>query len=141
MTFKKLFDITLYETGNFEINQDWEVPIPGFFILASKRKLKSITELSHKESHELIDILRKTRKAMRIVLKISEISLFQEEKTGFNFHIWILPHYNWMDKLGTNSLKEILKYAQENMSSDKNIKSVEEAAKKVKEYLNRKNFN
>ena len=132
MVSKKLFDITIYETDNFEVNQDWEVPIPGFFILSPKNKIKSITEFTDGESHELIDILRKIRNAMRTVLKIKEVSIFQEEKTKFNFHIWILPQYDWMKE---NSLKEILKYAQKNMKSSKIMKEVKEAAEKVKEYL------
>jgi diadenosine tetraphosphate (Ap4A) HIT family hydrolase len=137
MSFKKLFDITVYETDNFNVGQDWETPISGFFILAPKRKIKSITDFTKEESHELIDVLLKIRNAMRTVLKIKEVFIFQEEKTNFNFHIWILPRYNWMDKIGNNSLREILEYAQENMKSTKDIKEVEEAARKVKEYLHK----
>jgi len=137
MVFRKLFDITVYETANFEVSQDWEVPIPGFFIVAPKRKVSSIVDFSDKESKELMDVIRKIRKVMKDVLKIKEVSLFQDEKTKFNFHIWILPRYNWMDKVskGIGSLLPILKYAKDNMGSDKHIKEVEKAAQKVKEYL------
>ena len=45
MVFKKTFDIIVYETENFVVQQDWEVPIIGFFVLAPKRKVKSITEV------------------------------------------------------------------------------------------------
>jgi diadenosine tetraphosphate (Ap4A) HIT family hydrolase len=135
MSIKKLFDITVFETENFEVNQDWEIPIPGFFILAPKRKVKSITDFSLDESHELIDTLRKIREAMKAVLRINEVSIFQEERTEFNFHIWILPHYDWMDKIKTDSLKEIWRYAKENMADEKNIKEVKEAAEKVKKCL------
>ncbi len=135
MTFKKIFNITIFETDNFEVNQDWEVPIPGFFILASKHKTKSITDFSDIESHELIDLLRKTRRAMKKILKINKVYIFQEEETKFNFHIWILPRYKWMDKLKINSLKGILKYAQENMITTKNVKKVKETALKVKKYM------
>lgn len=137
MVFKKLFDITIYETDNFNIGQDWETPISGFFILSPKRKIKSITDFTKEESHELMDVLLKIRNAMRTVLKIKEVFIFQEEKTNFNFHIWILPRYNWMDRIGNNSLGKILEYAQENMKSTKDIKEVEEAARKVKEYLHK----
>ncbi len=135
MTLKKLFDITIYETDNFKVSQDWEIPISGFFILAPKRKVKSITDFTKEESYEMIDILRKIRDTMKIVLKIKEVSIFQEERTKFNFHIWILPRYYWMNKIKNNSLKEILKYAQKNMKTTRNIKEVEKLAKKVKDYL------
>jgi diadenosine tetraphosphate (Ap4A) HIT family hydrolase len=46
----------------FQINQDWEVPIPGFFILALKRKIKSISEFTDEESIEFMNLLRKIRK-------------------------------------------------------------------------------
>jgi diadenosine tetraphosphate (Ap4A) HIT family hydrolase len=143
MVFEKTFDITIYETTNFKVSQDWEVPIIGFFILSPKRKIKSLTELSKEESYELIDILRKVRKAMYDVLKIKEICIFQDEKTKFDFHIWILPRYDWMDSIGYKpikempSLKEILKYAEGNMKSPENVRKVKKAAKKVKEYLDR----
>ena len=39
MTFNPIFKgLTILETKNFEVNQDWEVPIPGFFIVAPKKK-------------------------------------------------------------------------------------------------------
>ena len=78
---------------------------------------------------------------MNKILKIKEICIFQDEKTKFDFHIWILPRYDWMDKIGHQpikeipSLKEILKYARKNMKTSKNITAVKNAAKKVKKYL------
>jgi len=135
MSFKKLFDIIIYETDKFEVNQDWEVPIEGFFILAPKRKVRSITEFSDEEAHELVDVLRKIREAMRRVLGIDQVYIFQEEKTKFGFHVWVLPRYGWMSKIKDNSLRGILKYAEDNLKSADDLRRVKEAAHKVKKYL------
>ena len=35
-------DERVISTDLFDIHQDWEVPIPGFFILATKRPVRSV---------------------------------------------------------------------------------------------------
>ena len=134
MVLKKLFNITIYETKSFQVNQDWEVPIPGFFIIAAKRKCKSITDLTEEESRELIAIIRKIRVGMKKSLKIKEVCLFQDEMSS-HFHLWLLPRYSWMKKVGYYSFGSILKYAKENMKKEKNIQEVKQAAYNVKKYL------
>ena len=134
MPFQKLFDIMIYETKYFKVNQDWEIPIPGFFIVASKRKVKSITDLNKPEAQELVAIVRKVRAAMEKVLKIKEVCLLQDESSS-HFHVWLLPRYSWMKKVGLYSFGSILNYARKNRMDAKNIQNVKEAALKVKKYL------
>ncbi len=75
---KKLFpDVKISESKYFEIHQDWEVPIPGFFILAPKRMISSIDEFVHDELVDYIELIHKVRKAMRAELKINTVFFFK----------------------------------------------------------------
>ncbi len=137
MEIKKLFDEQVLDGKYFDVHQDWEKPIPGFFILASKRKIKSVGEFTDEESVEFITMLVKVRKAMKKVLGIQYIDLLQREDSPYwDFHICLFPKYPWMaEKFGRATGPEVWKYAQKNFSDDKSINEVKVAAKKVREYL------
>jgi len=124
-------------TKYFDIHQDWEVPIPGFFIITSLRKIKSIDEFSDEEAIEFISLVRKLRKGMRDILKIEEIYFFQNEDTKHRFHLWIFPRHEWMRKFGRKiqSVRPIMNYAKENMLSDDVFNEVKEYVKKMKEFM------
>ncbi|MCX6170890.1 MAG: hypothetical protein NTX65_16255 [Ignavibacteriales bacterium] len=124
-------------TKLFNVGQDWEVPIPGFFIMAPLRNLKSISEFSDEESAEFMKLIRKVRKGMRELLKIEEVYLFQNEDTEHGFHLWIFPRYDWMEKFGRKieSVRPILNYAKEKMANEKVFKEVKDDVKKMKEYM------
>jgi len=49
------------DTKNFVLHQDPEVPIGGFLIIASKKHIKSISELSLEESTELFELVYRAR--------------------------------------------------------------------------------
>ena len=135
---KKLFpNEELIRTKYFNVMQDWEVPIPGFFILAANRKLRSIAEFTDEEKKDFINTLVMVRKAMEKALEIKTVVLFQNEDTEYNFHVWIFPRHSWMEKYGNKmkSVPEIVEYAKENMVTDKIIKEVKEYVKIMKEYL------
>jgi diadenosine tetraphosphate (Ap4A) HIT family hydrolase len=124
-------------TNNFSVGQDWEIPIPGFFILAPLRKIKSITEFTKDELSEYIDITQKIRFGMKDVLNIDIVYFFQNEDTSHNFHLWIFPRYEWMNKFGfgIQSVKPIMNYAKENMVTDLVITEVKKCVNKMKIYL------
>ena len=61
------------ETKNFNVQQDYEIPIPGFMILASKKHLKGIEDFSEKERKEFIDFLFRVRKSMTLVLNVDNV--------------------------------------------------------------------
>ena len=128
---------TIIITKNFDVHQDWEVPIPGFFIIALLRKLKSISEFSDEEAIEFINLIRKVRKGMKDILKIEEVYFFQNEDTEHGFHLLIFPRHDWMEKFGRKiqSVRPIMNYAKENMLSDDVFKEVKEYVKKMKEYM------
>ena len=140
MQDKKLFpeeDILI--TENFHFGQDWEVPIPGFFIAASQDTTKrSLRDFTDKEITELILNIKKVRIAMSEVLGIRDVYFFQNEDTAHGFHVWIFPRHRWMEQFGRKiqSVRPIISYAKENMATDLNLKEVRNVARKIREYLN-----
>jgi diadenosine tetraphosphate (Ap4A) HIT family hydrolase len=124
-------------TKLFVINQDWEIPISGFFIIAPLRKINSIDELTDEEAIEFINLLRYLRKGMREILKIEEIYLFQNEDSEHGFHLWVFPRHKWMKKFGNKiqSVRPIIVYAKENMLSQKTINEVKDSVKIMREFM------
>ena len=106
-------DEIVFETENFKIAQDWEVPIAGFLIISSKRKVKSIVDLTETEAKEFIVLLQRVRKGLYKKLNIEEVYLFQNEDTDHWFHFWIFPRHKWMDPFGRKiqSVRPIMDYA------------------------------
>lgn len=124
-------------TKLFSIGQDWEVPIPGFFIIAPLRKLTSISSFTDEEAIEFIKLIRKIRIGMRDVLKIEEVYFFQNEDSEHGFHLWIFPRHNWMQKFGKKieSVKPIINYAKEKMLTKDVFDQVKEDVIKMKEFM------
>jgi len=125
------------KTKLFRVEQDWEVPIPGFFIVASLRKIKSVAEFSDEETAEFAKLVRDVRRGMREVLGIEEVYLFQNEDSMHNFHLWMFPRHKWMDKFGRRikSVRPIMDYAKESMKTEEVFCEVRGAVKKMKEYF------
>lgn len=136
---KKLFPREEILDGKyFNTHQDWSIPIPGFFIIASKRKIFSIDEFTEEEYQEFMTSLRNIRKGMREVLNIEEVYLFQNEDSEHGFHLWIFPRYKWMDSIGRKiqSVRPIMEYAREKRNTKEVEKKVKESVTKMKKYLN-----
>jgi diadenosine tetraphosphate (Ap4A) HIT family hydrolase len=127
----------LLVTRLFEVGQDREVPIPGFFIIASRRKIRSVTEFSDEEAAEFMGILRKVRAGMLEVLGIKDVYLFQNEDTAWNFHLWIFPRLKWMERFGRKieSVRPIIDYAKREMARDEVMREIDEYVQKMKTYM------
>ena len=81
-------------TKYFDVHQDWTVPIPGFFIIASIRKIRSVADFTDEETLEFMKLVCAIRRGMKGKLRIKEVYLFQREDTEHeNFHLWIFPRY------------------------------------------------
>lgn len=130
----------VFDGEYFNVHQDWEVPISGFFIIASKRKIKSISQFTGKESKEFIDILCRVRRGMQDILGIKVVYIFQNEDTKDDFHLWLFPRHSWMERFGikVQSVRPIINYAKENMINDSVINETKEYVKKMRNYI--KNF-
>lgn len=135
---KKLFpnEIVL-ESNHWKVTQDWEVAIIGFFIVTPKRKIHSVEDLNDEESIDLINTIRKVRKAMTHALGIKDVYIFHNEDSPYGFHIWMLPWHSWMKKIGRGPgiLVPVWKYAKENFTDETSIRKVKEAAAKVRKYI------
>ncbi|MBU1149173.1 hypothetical protein KKI23_03720 [Patescibacteria group bacterium] len=75
----------IYTTKYFEINQDWEVPIPGFMVIASLRPIKSVSDFSDQEAAEFIGLVKITRQGLKEVLKIEKVFLYQTKTVNTIF--------------------------------------------------------
>jgi diadenosine tetraphosphate (Ap4A) HIT family hydrolase len=132
---------TVLTTKRFDAHQDFEIPIPGFIIISSRRHLQSVDEFTDEEKLDFIDILIAVRAGMRKALNIDVVYLVQEEDTSHHFHVWVFPRYDWMsERFGkkTPSLRPIMEYVRENMKTKENLKEVEEAVAKLKTYFEAK---
>jgi len=114
------------ETPNFIVHQDPEIPIKGFLIVASKRHIRSMVELSEEEAQELFGLVYRARLAQRRLGDIREVTVIQEERSE-HFHLWLLPRDAWMDREFKNSLSTIrnmLSYAKENRKTPESVQEI-----------------
>ena len=120
------------------MHQDWEVPIPGFFIIAAKREeVRTIADLIVEEAREFIALAQRVRMGMSEVLSITDVYLFQNEDTRNGFHLWMFPRYEWMEQFGRKieSVRPIMNYAKENLADEQSRQAVLDAADKIRKYL------
>lgn len=125
------------ETSNFVLHQDPEVPIKGFLIIASKKHIKSITQLTLEESSELFMLVYRARLAMEKVAQIKEVTIIQEERSG-HFHLWLLPRHDWMQDKFSNSLssiRDMMGYCKENYKTKENIDEILLTIDNIKKYF------
>ncbi len=138
---RKLFPSDqIIETKTFDVGQDWEVPIVGFFIIAAKDKTKrSFADFDADELNEFIQLLKRVRVAMKEVLQIHDAYVWQNEDTEHSFHVWLFPRHDWMEQFGRkiDSARPIMKFAIANRATGKDIKQIKEAVQKVRAYLSK----
>ncbi|HEX8947293.1 MAG TPA: HIT domain-containing protein [Candidatus Paceibacterota bacterium] len=130
------------ETEYFVAEQDLEHPIEGFVIIASKRHIKSFTELSAEEQKDMMALLVACRNVMRTELGIHEVTLIQEEggaTSSSHFHIWLFPWLPWMDERGyahkVQNVILIMKEAKGAPRTPEQEQRLTEAAAKLKKAL------
>jgi diadenosine tetraphosphate (Ap4A) HIT family hydrolase len=109
----------ILETPNFHAHQDFACPIPGFVIVAAKRHVKCLDELSQDEAAELVRTVHRIRSAQRASLGIEHVYYFYNEDTTAHFHLWLVPRFAWMQEFGhsVESLRPVLLHAKEHMST------------------------
>lgn len=127
----------LIETDYFHAHQDVAYPITGQVIVASKRHIKCLDELTEEEAHDYILLIRKIRKAQREVLGIEHVYYFYNEDTTHHFHIWMVPRYEWMTQFGRSveSLRPALLHARTNMISIEETNQIINSINKLREAL------
>jgi len=129
---------TIFTTDFFGAHQDYEIPIPGFIIVSTRRHIQSIDEFNEGEKADFTTTLINVRKALRQVLKIDKVYFHQEEDTSHHFHVWVFPRYDWMaEKFGTKieSVRPIMEYARANLKNPENLQKVDQALQQLKAFF------
>jgi len=130
-------DEIVYRSDLFTIGQDWECPIPAFFILAPNRKVRTIDEFTEEEASEYILLVRKLRKGMKEILNFEDVYFFQNEDTKHDYHLWIFPRHSWMESFGRGikSVKPIMEYSIKEMMNETVFAEVKGCVKKMKLFM------
>ena len=125
------------ETQYFHAHQDVAYPIKGLIILASKRHVKCLDELTEAEQLDYIRVLSMIRKAQRKVLGIEYVYYFYNEDTSHHFHTWMVPRYEWMYDFGRSieSVRPVLLHARNNLNDEAHIEEVMAAIELLKNEL------
>jgi diadenosine tetraphosphate (Ap4A) HIT family hydrolase len=128
----------IIETEYFHAHQDVAYPIEGLVILASKRHIKCLDELTEVERLDYINIMTSIRKAQRDVLGIDYVYYFYNEDTTHHFHTWMVPRYEWMNEFGRSveSVRPVLLHARNQMNTVENNQKVMKAIEDLKNALN-----
>ncbi len=122
----------------FNAHQDYEIPIPGFIIISSRRHIQSIDEFTDNEQQDFIKFLCHMRSALRQVLGVKTVYLIQKEDTPHHFHIWLFPRQDWMKKkFGRKiaSVSLVAEFAKKKLNTKKNLTKVNEAKRKLKKFF------
>jgi diadenosine tetraphosphate (Ap4A) HIT family hydrolase len=114
---------TILETPHFHAHQDVSYPIPGLVILAAKRHVKCLDELTTDESVEFVALARRIRAAQRMTLNVEHVYFFYNEDTTHHFHLWMVPRYEWMKSFGRSieSVRPVLVHARDRMNSPQEL--------------------
>ncbi len=134
----------IYKSEHFCVNQDCEIPIPGFIIISSNRHIKSIDQFTEEEQKEFMSLIVRLRKGMREVLNINQVNIIVAElpeRKDEHFHLWLYPvTKEALDKFGTGikAVKPMMIYAKENWKTPEKIKTVEDYAEKLRNYISTK---
>jgi diadenosine tetraphosphate (Ap4A) HIT family hydrolase len=128
---------TILETTHFHAHQDYAYPIPGFVILAAKRHVSCLDELTPEEAREYGLTLQRLRRAQRDALGIEIVYYFNNEDTRHHFHTWMLPRHEWMDGFGryVESVRPIVQYAGEQLAGPEQIEQVRYSVEQLRQAL------
>ena len=128
-----------YENDRFTLSQDWELPIQGFFIVSPKRHIEKLCELTKDERNEMFEIVDKTVKILRDNKICERFDYIFEEKENRHLHVWILPRYNWMNKIANDIIDNIgiiFEYAKTNFRNDENYEEIKRISDIIKNNFN-----
>lgn len=129
----------IMRTKNFDISQDFELPINGFIVIGSIRHIESINEMTMEEKKELIELIDIIIKSLKKLNVCSQYDVVWEEKDNNHFHVWLMPRHQYLlDAMGTNIMKkigELFNYAKNNLRTEENLKSINETIEKLKQEL------
>ncbi len=129
----------IVETAYFHAHQDVAYPIPGQVIVAARRHVKCLDELSASEAEELLPLMVRIRRVQRSELGIEHTYYFYNEDTMHHFHVWMVPCYEWMKQFGRSieAVRPALVHARDTIRSPQLVAEVESAANRLRRALAR----
>ncbi|WP_455661780.1 HIT family protein [Pradoshia sp.] len=121
------------ETAHFHAHQDVAYPIKGLVIVASKRHVISLDELTEEERLDYINFLAKIREAQRNALGIDHVYYFYNEDTTHHFHTWMVPRYQWMESFGRSveSVRPVLLHTRTEMNDEENREEMHDGIQRL----------
>ena len=130
----------IYEDDTIVVSQDWELPIAGFIVIATRRCVDSVEQLSAKERNHLFSYVSKCLKILRQDIGVcEEYNVIFEEKKGRHFHVWLMPRLEWMKQFGyTKNIGAIQNYAKENLRTKEEFDKIEMVTKKLSKSLSKR---
>jgi diadenosine tetraphosphate (Ap4A) HIT family hydrolase len=126
-----------YEDDVCTVSQDWQIPINGFMIVAPKRHITSLEQMTETERNHIFNIVNKVISILRNNKTANDFNVIFEEKKDVHFHVWILPRDQWKE-LGINPTKEIGKlfeYALANLRTKENLDAISKTNTLLKKEL------
>jgi len=118
----------IYQSNHLVVHQDPLVPLKGFIILASKRHIKSINQMTSDEYREYCDLVKKIRASYPESDNFEGLTFIQEEISS-HFHIWFFPWYTGMRQKEIPALNQIRDLSEKYChigSSIQNLREIEE---------------
>jgi diadenosine tetraphosphate (Ap4A) HIT family hydrolase len=123
------------KTQHFAVHQDPLIPLPGFLVIASLRRIRSISEMQDSEYQELARLVRITHHAIKEITKVESLTIVQEE-SSIHFHLWFFPWaQDVIKRYGQPSLtriREIMSDYQKQPIDQTRWKELEESIEKIK---------
>lgn len=129
-----------YESNNFILSQDWELPIEGFFVISPKRHIEKLSELTVSEKKELYEIIDKTIEILTNNNICDYFNVTMPSEAGRHFHAWVMPRYLWMSNLADNitgNIDMIFDYAKNNFRNEEVYNRINDITELVKENFNK----
>ena len=128
----------VYNDGLFSVHQDYEIPLPYFWVIQSARHFQYFSDIRARELKSLNLAWRTLERAMRDGCGIQQITAFQQNKSS-HFHLCLMPELPWMkdDIPGYHqrNIQTTMSWAIDNLKNPKGIEAVEEATQKMKSFL------
>jgi diadenosine tetraphosphate (Ap4A) HIT family hydrolase len=131
-------EFVILKTNFFMVNQDLDVPIPGFLIIGSRRHVFSADEFTVEEAEEFGKLVRLVRRGMRQIFDVKTVYLFQNEDSDSHFHLWMFPRMDWMEKFGekVESVRPIINWAKAHMKTLECWEKTKLLIEKMRMFLN-----
>lgn len=126
-----------YESDKFTISQDWELPIVGFYVIAPKRHVNYLNELTADEQHEMMNLIDKMLQILKECVTKTYIVMF-EEREHIHLHICLMPRLDWMYKEvgdAIDNLGAVIAYSKSNHRNIEVFKEIDKVTKIVQDKM------